>query len=142
MSFSSEYENIEQGENKFEEDYEARRKASVAWVRYQRHSKLFSKLQATRYRFMATIDKGAAEPFDGIRKVVNEIMAAAHILSREWAREHSNAEPEARKKWFDRVRKFEAVFWEMSDNDEINAKVQVIVRRIEDTCRPVIEGKA
>ena len=92
LGFGHEYEDVEQAERETDEQFEARKKASVIFHRYNQHQAVFSKLHASRYRFMAQIEKDKAQPFEDIRKITNEIFSSARMLARLWAREHFRTE--------------------------------------------------
>lgn len=142
MSFSSETDALERHHSESEELFEARKRASVAFVRYNERSELFGRLHAMRYRFMAQIGKSEAEPFLEIRQVVNEVMVSARLLSRLWAREHFRT-VEQQTAHFAMVEKHEAVIWAgLAEDDQIERRVNDIVERFEVICRRTIEGTA
>src|SRR4051812_5842817 len=64
------------------EDKDALDHAFTLVERYQRHAEMFSRSFALRYRFMAQLGVDAAEPFDGLGRVINELMLASRRLSR------------------------------------------------------------
>jgi len=141
FGFGHEYEDIEQAERETDEQFEARKKASVIFHRYSQHQAVFSKLHASRYRFMAQIDKDKAQPFEDIRKITNEIISSARMLAQLWAREHFRTEDQQQKHW-DRIGKHEAIFWEgLEEDDPINPRLEEAIGEMEGTCRAVIAGK-
>lgn len=141
FSFLSETEDVERTENESEKEWEARKRASVAFKRYNEHQELFNRLYAMRYRFMAQIGKDEAKPFDDLRNITKEIMVAARMLSRLWAREHFTTE-EKDEQHRKQVDKYEAVFWEgLKEEDQINSRLEMLIKEIEETCRKVISGK-
>lgn len=140
-SFSSETDDIEKGENETEDHYQARKNASVVFKRYNEHQETFNKLHAMRYRFMAQIGKDKAEPFNEIRKIINEITISARMLARLWGRSHFRTE-ELWIKHQKQIDKHEAVFWEgLEEEDPINPKIEKVIKEIENTCKSVIAGK-
>lgn len=141
FSFSSETEEIERAENENDAAYQARKNASVVFKRYNNNSELFSRIHATRYRFMALIGKEQAQPFDELRKIVNEIHAAAQALSRLWPRDYFRTE-EQRERHQKLIDENEAVFWEgLKEPDPINARLEELVDQIETTCKGILSGK-
>jgi hypothetical protein len=48
--YSSETDNLERGENESEENYKARKQASIVFKRYNEHQELFNKIHSMRYR--------------------------------------------------------------------------------------------
>lgn len=140
VSFGFEVEDIVRNENEPEQSWTARRNASVILKRYNQHQELFNKLYAMRYRFMAHIGKAESQPFDDLRKLLNELTSSAHVLARLWARDHMRTEEEFEKHWAT-VQKYEAIFWEgIVDDDPINPKLNAIIQNIEQTCSRIISG--
>jgi len=140
-SYSSETEDVEKSPNETASQYQARKNASIVFSRYNTHKELFNKLHAMRYRFMAQIGKEEAKPFDELREIVNEITLAARILSRLWHREHFQTQEE-RDRHFEKVEKYEAIFWdEMSDDDLINLKIGSVINKMELTCQKIISSE-
>lgn len=107
--FSNETATIERGENENDTEFEARKRASVVFVRYNQYKELFSKLHAMRYRFMAQIGKIEAKPFDDFHLIVSEITGAARVLAVLWIRDQFRVEQqwEQHQK---QVKKYEAIF--------------------------------
>lgn len=141
FAFSSETDTIERGERESDEEFQARKNASVVFVRYNGYKELFSKLYAMRYRFMAQIGKTEAKPFDDLHSVVNEVTGAARVLARLWVRDQFRTDEqwEHHRK---QVERYEAIFWEgLAEEDPINPKVAAIVAELEVTCKSVIAGK-
>lgn len=140
FSLSSETADIERGEGESDGEFEARKRASVVFVRYNVHQELFNKLHAMRYRFMAQIGKEESKPFDDLHQIINEIMSAARILARLWARDHFHTD----EQWENHrktIEKHEAIFWEgLAEDDPINPRVAVVIDEIEATCKSVIAG--
>jgi hypothetical protein len=140
-SFSDETKDVVRGESESEEQFRARKNASIVFVRYNAQRELFSKIHALRYRFMAQIGPESAKPFDDLHKVVNEIFLAARMLSRLWPKEY-HLDAEAFAKHSASIEKYEAVFWSgMTDDDRITNAVNAAVSELEMTCRGVIEGE-
>ena len=140
-SYAHETEDITKGEGESNEQYNARKNASVVFYRFNQYQELFNKIHASRYRFMAQIGKEQAKPFEDIRLVTNQIIGSARVLSRLWARDHFRTE-EQWQKHQEQVSKYEAVFWdEFDDEDQINVQLTEIIEAIETTCKNVISGK-
>ena len=55
--------------------------AYVLIERYGRHSELFSRIHALRYRFMAQFDTASSKPFDELNRIINELMMSAQELA-------------------------------------------------------------
>lgn len=90
---------------------------------------------------MAQIGTSQAEPFDELRKIVNEIFSAARMLARLWPRNHFRAD-EQLEEHYKKIQKYEAVFWEgLEEEDQIAKRLAKTVADMERYCRDVIEGK-
>jgi hypothetical protein len=141
FSLSDETQVVVRAENESDEEYDARKNASIVFKRYNDHNELFNKLHAMRYRFMAQIGREKAKPFDELRSIVNQITVSARILARLWPRKYFPTE-ENRKKHFENVQKYENIFWDsMAEDDPINPKLNKLISEIESTCQNVISGK-
>lgn len=141
FSYASESEGVEQKEHESIKSWEARKNASVILKRYNQHQELFNKIHAMRYRFMAQIGKKEAEPFETLRRIINEMTSSAHILARLWARDHFR-DDEDLEKHYDRVKKYEAIFWEgLKEEDPITPRLDALIEEIEHTCNRIISGK-
>jgi len=141
FSFDKEYGEIERGEKESEEQWQARIKANVAFVRYNQYQELFNKLHAMRYRYMAQFGKEKAKPLIEIRMVVNEVLSAANILSRLWPRGYFRTD----EQWENhqkQIEKYEAKFWSMmSEDDELANRIKEAVSAMENTASAEIEGR-
>jgi len=140
-SYEHESRDAQRGEDESEAEYKARKNAFVVFYRYNEYQELFSKIHASRYRFMAQVGKKEAAPFEDLRLVINEIKFSARRLSRLWA-ENNHSTRDEKIKHRERLRKYEAIFWDdMEENDPINPKLEKIIRDIEYTCKSIIAGK-
>lgn len=140
MSFSSETEEIERGENETEDQFEARKKASIVFVRFNNKSELFNKIHAMRYRFMALIGKEEAEPFINLRKIEDDIFFSARTLVRLWARNHFRTD-EQWDKHFEQTQEHEDVIWSYGKDDKILIRIENVIKEIENICEPIIAGE-
>lgn len=140
-SFGSEYRDLVRDPNESNAEFDARRKASIVFTRFSEHSDLFNRIHAMRYRFMAQIGKAQAAPFDELRRIVNDVQAAARMLTRLWPRNTFKDEA-AFLAHQELVNKYEAVFgWTLPEEDPIRPRMDAILKDIEGTCRGVITGK-
>lgn len=141
FSYVSETEDIARGENETEERYEARKRASIVFKRYNENQELFNKIHAMRYRFMAQIGKKQAEPFEELRKIVNEIFISARMLSQLWSHRHFRTQ-EQEDKHYKSIERHEAIFYEgIEEKDPIIPRLNKLVSKIEITCNKIISGK-
>jgi len=141
MGFENETDSVVQKSNESREEFEARKNASVVFVRYNQNKELFSKIQSLRYRFMAQIGKEKARPFDDLNHIIKKIILSARQLASLWPERHF-ANEEEKGKHYERVRKAEDIFWDTSNNDDpINPKVDKIILEIEQICKNIIMAK-
>jgi hypothetical protein len=138
-SYSTEYE-AQRAPDESEANFEARKRASVVYYRYNQHKELFGRLHSLRYRFMATFGTEKASPFESIHKAIHEINVAARMLSLLWARDYFPTN-EARQQHYAMTEKHEKIFWYQGDDDSFQKKVDGIVKEIEKTCRDIIVAK-
>ena len=100
--------------------------------RITNESELFSALQAGRYRFIAYFGQRAAEPFEAIRAVHAEVIAAAGDLIRDNG--GAGSECDARRGGWE-----DSIGWGENPHDRVAARVDEAVRRIEQICLPLIQ---
>lgn len=139
-SFGYEYKDLERQPGETEAAFQARKNASVVFVRYAQHKELFSRLYAMRYRFMAQVGPDKAKPFQDIHEVLVSIQSAASALARLWPRDNFPNET-AQATHQKMVEEYERIFWEgLAEDDPINPKLDQIVKDVESICRAVIQG--
>lgn len=102
--------------------------------RLAKESQVFSELRASRYRFMAYFGEEAARPFDEIRAIHSEIVDSARNLIRTHGREPAGRELE-RDQWE------AAIGWGEAEGDALRKRLELAVKAIEQTCRPLIEER-
>jgi len=145
FSFSGEGSERTKSPNEGPEASELLDRAYVVFVRYEKEQELFNRLHALRYQAMARIALSAAQPFDDLRRVLNEIFASARILgSHYWPRQgRVRMAEEEFQKHLKEMHQHEAVFWAGFDaNDPIAARVEKAISHIESVCRPVLEERS
>jgi len=103
--------------------------------RLTKESQVFSELQASRYRFMAYFGEEAARPFEEIRAIRSEVIDSAHNLIRTYGQEPTGSEEARRNQWE------AAIGWGEGDGDTLRRRLDLAVKAIEQTCRPLIEER-
>jgi len=134
FSFGGEGKTRKRAENEREEASQLLDQAYVVFERYQKREQLFAQLRSMRYRFMAAFSSTAAEPFDELTKVLNEIFIAARMLGTHyWPRQgRVEMKPEEFQKHLDDMHRHEAVFWYMGDDqDAISPRVHNAIKKME-----------
>lgn len=116
--------------------------AYVFFERYEREKEPFIKLYTLKFRFIAVFGKNAYEPFDEIRKIINEILIAANRLeTRYWkdqGRKHFTEQQF--EKHLAEMEKYEAVIWtSFEENDELENKVNRAIKKIETYCLSIMK---
>jgi hypothetical protein len=140
ISHAGEADEIDMMPGETEEQFQARKRASIAFIRYNQYSELFGRLRSTRYRFMAMVGQQEAQPFDNIHAEARRVLAAANSLSRLWAQDIPMDEERA-ERFQERIDRFEAIFWDGDeDDDQLKARVEQAVQAMEQTCRSIIKG--
>jgi hypothetical protein len=104
--------------------------------RLAQESQIFSELQASRYRFMAYFGEEASKPFDEIRRLQAEVIAAADKLIRAQGRPDSAETLRDRDGWES------TIGWGAADQDHIAHRLERVMRDIESVCRPLIDERA
>jgi hypothetical protein len=112
---------------------QVRDRAYVVYERFEKGQEVFNKLHSKRYQFMARFGTDKIKPFEELRRIEIEIAVFARALERIWERGADGEESEKRK--------YEAVIWEKSEDDEINTRLKKVISDIEAICRPIILGK-
>ena len=102
--------------------------------RLTKESQVFSELRASRYRFMAYFGEEAARPFDEIKAIHNEIVDSARNLVRTHGDESAGREQE-RDHWE------AAIGWGGTEGDALRKRLDLAVKAVEQTCRPLIEER-
>ena len=103
--------------------------------RLTKESQVFSELQASRYRFMAYFGEEAARPFEEIRAIHSEVIDSAHNLIRTYGQEQRGSAEARRNQWE------AAIGWGEGDGDILRRRLDLAVKAIEQTCRPLIEER-
>ena len=143
IGFSSEGQSRKSNENETDEDKQALDQAYVLIERYNKHSELFSRIHSLRYKFMALLGQEAAQPFDELNKIVNELIVASHQMARRAKQplRHFKSEAEEKRDW-DNYLKTDRVYYAGGDDDPIAPRVNQTISSIEKTCRHIIESKS
>ena len=143
FGFGGEGQTRKPNENETAEEKQSLDQAYVLIERYNKHSELFSRIHSLRYKFMALLGQEAAQPFDELNKIVNELLVASHQMA--WRATHLSprfySEAQEKRDW-DRYLKIDRVYYAGGDDDSIASRVNQIISSIEDTCRSIIESKS
>ncbi len=129
-------------ENEKPEETEIMDSAYVFIERYEREKEPFLKLQTLKFRFIAVFGKRANEPFDEIRKIINEIMSAANRLGSRYWKDQSRRNFTDQQ--FDRhlaeMKKYENIVWaSFEEDDDIEKKVNACIKKIETYCLDIMK---
>jgi hypothetical protein len=138
MGFAADYEQ-RPGRDEEPEDVRGHRDTYYAPIkRLSDHSEFFSKLQARKYRVIATFGKAAAKPYDDLQKIHSKIVVAARMLMNtrpDVSRNERDAEREERQL---------KIIWEgysdpdEGDSDEIAEAIDQMVTDVERVFRAEI----
>ena len=134
FSFESEGGTRKHADNELKAESRILDQAYVVFERHQKREKLFAQIRSMRYRVMAAFGSSAAEPFDELNKIINEILLAARMLGDYYWQRQGRVEmvPEEFKKHLEEMHSYEAVFRCMNeDKDKISPRVRKVVENIE-----------
>ena len=125
------------------EDKEALDSAFVLIERYRKHSELFARVRALRYRVMAQLGVDAAAPFEVIDTLVAKLILSAHQLARMTTRSYwERINPEEEKKRHQQLMEVYKTYYSTGDEDDpISPQVESTIAAIEKTCRALIESR-
>lgn len=115
--------------------------AFVLIERYNRHTELFSRIHALRYRFMAQFGTKASAPFDDLNRVVNELLLSAQRMARHAIKPDRQFRTEVAEEKHQGLMEICRVYYSGGEDDPIASRIHKIVGEIEHTCRAVIESK-
>lgn len=130
------------GPNERPEDKDALDQAYVLIERYNRHTEVFSRLHALRYRFMAQFGTDTSTPFNDLNRLINELLLAAQRRARLAMVPARSLQSDAalekyHREWFENER----VYYSGDENDPIAKKLEQVIAAIESTCRPILENR-
>lgn len=141
FAFGGEGESRKAGPNETPEEKRALDTAYVLIERYTKNVELFSKVYALRYRFIAQFGRKAAEPFDELNRVLNELISSARMMGVLNTRRRPYRTEEEEKRNDDLIRKTESTYWAGLAGDVITLRVDKLVADLEATCRSELAGK-
>ena len=142
FGYGSEGEMRKPGPNEDPEHKEALDEAYVLIERYNRHTEVFSRLHALRYRFMAQFGADASIPFDDLNRVVNELILSARRKARlATMPERSLRSEAALERHHKEFLEIDRIYYGGSEDDPIAPRVKKLVGDIERTCKSIIESR-
>jgi len=125
FSYDGEGESRKKSDTETSQEKEIRNRAYIIIERMEKYSDLFIKLDSAKYKFMAIFDKEAEKIFIEINKIIHTIRYSSYRLSDLWERQNhiSSLSEEKRKEHLDEMHKWERIFWEIEENDDINNQI-------------------
>jgi len=116
---------------------EALDKAFVVYERYNQQKDVFSKFHKLKYRYIANFGKKAEQPFQIVNEVINQIFQASRRLGTNYwqSEELFGMTEEQISKHYERMEKLEEIFWEESQTDELNTKLDLAISICEEICK-------
>ena len=106
--------------------------ASRVSKRLEDKSDFFSKLYSRRYRFVAHFGKEATKPYEELRHVHDEIIAASRLLA-SIAQGPWTGDPKVPVQWMAMIRS------DPNKEDQIAKRLDAAIAQIEQTCGPIIQ---
>lgn len=144
FAYANEGSTRDAAEGESPEEKKAYDQAYVVFERYKIYHELFNKIHSLRYRFMTQFGVEAAQPFEDLRRIVNEIMVSARMLAQMWAKQQRHFRTEEQeKRHFESIEKHEAIFWQgLPEEDPIIPKLNECKLTIEKKCREILSEKS
>lgn len=141
MGLVGEGSSREPSEGETPEEKKIRDQYFVVIERYDKNKKIFSKIFALRYRYMAKFGKEFREPFEVLQKVISDIMMSSRKLSRYYIQFHRGQIRESEKPMLSGwIRDQEAIFWEgAEEEDPIIPRIDKAVSMIEEQCKNLMK---
>ena len=139
LSFQDEGSTRKPQETETSQEKQARDRAYVVYERFDKRKEVFNKLHSKRYQFMARFGREEAKPFDELRHIVIEIQCAADELAEIWCEVPYNQDD--KKRLQEQRKEHEKIFWYHGKSDPIIPRVEKVISKIEENCRPIIMGK-
>ncbi|MFK0684902.1 hypothetical protein SD208_11335 [Ochrobactrum sp. BD67] len=126
--------------NETDEETEIYNRAYVAIERIEQRRDDFNKLFSLMPRFEFYFGAKAAAPIKAVGDVLHEIRAASNMLRVHWLQQgRPFPNPEAFNRHLERMNRYEAVFWDGSeDDDPISPRISGAVTSIKSTCTSVL----
>ncbi|MEM5327395.1 hypothetical protein VSR34_12420 [Paraburkholderia sp. JHI2823] len=140
FAFQSEEGDIERRRNEPDRKFDARKRVSVVFTRQQRYSELFSKLRAMRYKFKAVFGTGSGTPFVRLDDILHNINLASQMLAHLWGLDDFEIRDDDRHRT--ECDKYESIFWQASEDDDVAKQVAAMLAEVEQICRPVLAPPA
>jgi hypothetical protein len=142
FGFAGEGETRKADANESREVKRALDNAYVVIERYNKHSELFSRLHAIRYRFMAQVGTNESKPFDDLNGILNDIFLAARRLGRYWTRDEHWFKSQGDTARHEKdIQEAEAIFWSGYTPDPIEQRLEHSIGDIERTCKRTLTTK-
>jgi len=142
FSSSSEGTTREKNPAELPDESELLNRGYIVVERFQKKEKTFTDFSTLKYRFMASFGRDSEDIFKETVRVTNSIFASARMLSTHyWQRQgRVHMEAEEFQRHLDEMHRHEGIFWEVGgDDDEINAKLQTILTRLEGITAPCFQ---
>jgi hypothetical protein len=97
--------------------------------RMEKYSDLFIQLDSLRYKHISLFGIMRNDPFEQLSKIIRELRYSSYRLSELWRRQNrlSLYDESTKKSHFDEMEKWEAVFWEIKEDDEINKRIDEVI---------------
>lgn len=139
FGFSGEGSSRKRADFEIKEESEILDNAYVVYERYDKYKDTFNNFYKLKYRYMANFGKSAEEPFKIIRKATAEIFSASNMLGRVYWKNQGRKpmSDEEFEKHLEEMHKYESVFWEISENDDVNKKVDHAITICEEICKSI-----
>jgi hypothetical protein len=142
FSSSAEGKSRERNQSETANESELLDRGYIVVERFGKREQCFSQFKILKYRFMAAFGRESESIFTDTNKIVNSIFVSARMLSTHyWQRQgRVHMESDEFKKHLEEMHRHEGIFWEIGgEEDEINQKLQGVLKRLEQTTAPCFQ---
>jgi hypothetical protein len=139
FSWQNEGKTRERDKNETEEISGRLDMAYVVFERYNKKIDVFNSFFSLKYRYIAVFGKKYERPFNIMNKVLGEIFSSARLLGTiYWKNQGRPFRSEEKfQNHLKEMEKYENIFWEHSEDDNINTKVNEAIAICEEVCHRV-----
>jgi len=137
ISFQGEGKTRQAEENETPIEKEARDRVYFIYERFEKRQKVFNKLHAKRYQYMARFGRDSSKPFEDLREILIDIQVSANSLARIW----STVGDTPNQGTVEQIKKHESIIQSIGTDDPIDTRVEKVISDIEAICYPIIMGK-
>lgn len=140
FSYTGEGKTRKTNSNETDDESKLFDKVYVVFERYNKVNSDFNKLFSLKYKYKVVLSEKDTKPFKDFQSIIQEIFSAANLLGRVyWEKQYTTKSKEEKERFNKDREKYERIFWEINENDEINQKINDAILIIEEKCSKFIK---